>query len=84
MGDLAQHSSITRISGPFTVTSSTQEVKTFNTGWTARIESGPLVVGVERWTYNGPYLEVKNVYAPGAWAKLESVDMANEGLIQQP
>ena len=67
---------MTKIKGPFTVTSSTQEAKTFDAGWSACIEGGQLVVGVEHSTYNGPYLEAKHVYASGAWAKVESADVA--------
>lgn len=69
---------MTSIKGPFTVISSTQESKRFEAGWLAIIEEGRLVVGVGHSTYNGPYLEPKNVYAPGAWAKVESVDVANK------
>ena len=64
------------IKGPFTVTSSTKEAKTFDAGWTASIEGGLLVVGIEYSTRNGPYLEPKNIYAPGAWSKVEAVDVA--------
>lgn len=77
---MPKQNAIIEIKGPFTVTlSTTQVVKTFESGWLARIENGQLVVGVEHSTYNGPYLESKIVYALGAWAKVERVDATKAG-----
>lgn len=70
---------VLEIRGPFIVTlNGAQEVKTFESGWLARIENNQLVVGVEHSTYNGPFLEPRNVYALGVWAKVERVDATKE------